>query len=179
MSRAIVITVSTRAAAGVYDDETGPALVAGLREVGFDVENAHVVSDEQNTIAAAIAAACHECELVVTNGGTGLHPRDVTPEATLEVVERTIPGIAESMRAASVAVTPMAMLSRGIAGVLGSTLVINLPGSPKAAVENLAVVLPVLRHALDQVRGGDHPRPATPQQSGQEGPFPLQASDKK
>ena len=158
MSRAKVITVSTRAAAGVYDDDTGPALVAMLRGAGFDVDDATVVTDEQNTIATAIAQACHDCDLLLTNGGTGLHPRDVTPEATLEVVERTVPGIGEAMRAASLAVTPMAMLSRGIAGVRGSTLVINLPGSPKAAVENFEVVLPILRHALDQVVGGDHPR---------------------
>ena len=158
MTSAVVITVSTRAAAGVYDDDTGPALAAMLRAEAFEVGDVVVVSDEQNTIASAIASACHSAALVVTNGGTGMNPRDVTPEATMEVVEVVIPGMAEAMRAASIAKTPMAMLSRGIAGVRGRTLVVNVPGSPKAAAENLAVVLPVLRHALDQIAGGDHPR---------------------
>ena len=157
MRRAEVITVSTRAAAGVYDDDAGPAVAALLRAAGLVVGDVRVVPDGRATVATEIRAACEDAHLVVTTGGTGLHPRDETPEATLDVVDRQAPGLAEAMRAASLAVTPTAMLSRGVAGVRGTTLVVNLPGSPQAAVENLEVVLPVLGHALDQLGGGDHP----------------------
>ena len=158
MKRAIIITVSTRAAAGVYSDDAGPAVADVLRGAGFDVGDIRVVPDGHGLVATEIRSACDAADLVVTSGGTGLHPKDETPDATLDVVEREVPGIAEAMRAASLAVTPMAMLSRAVAGVRGQTLVINLPGSPKAAVENLQAVLPVLDHALDQLRGGDHTR---------------------
>ena len=156
MKRAIVITVSTRAAAGVYADDAGPAVAAVLTEAGFTVGDVRVIPDGHGLVATEIRTACEDADLVVTSGGTGLHPKDETPDATLAVVDREVPGIAEAMRTASVSVTPMAMLSRAVAGVLGSTLVINLPGSPKAAVENLQAVLPVLDHALDQLAGGDH-----------------------
>lgn len=156
--RAAVVTVSTRAAAGVYADDAGPRVVSLLVGAGFDVGDPVVVPDGREGVARAIATACADADLVVTNGGTGLHPRDETPEATGDVVDRLVPGIAEAMRAASLGVTPMAMLSRGVAGVRGTSLVVNLPGSPKAAAENLEVVLPVLRHAVEQLRGGDHPR---------------------
>ncbi len=158
MRRAAVLTVSTRAAAGVYDDEAGPAVVAALRDAGFAVDDAIVVPDGRALVATAIVEACEGADVVVTNGGTGLHPRDETPEATHGVVDRVVPGIGEAMRAASLQVTPTAMLSRGLAGVRGSTLVVNLPGSPKAAVENLAAIVDVLAHAVDQLHGGDHPR---------------------
>lgn len=156
--KAAVVTVSTRAAGGVYADEAGPRVATLLAEAGFDVADVVVVPDGRETVAAAITDACGDADVVVTNGGTGLHPRDETPEATRDVVDRVVPGVAEAMRAASLAVTPMGMLSRAVAGVRGTTLVVNLPGSPKAAVENLEVVLPVLRHAVDQLRGGDHAR---------------------
>ncbi|MGH8905962.1 MAG: MogA/MoaB family molybdenum cofactor biosynthesis protein [Egibacteraceae bacterium] len=156
--RAAVVTVSTRAAAGIYPDDAGPAVAKVLREAGFEVDGVTVVPDGRAGVAAAIATACDGADLVVTNGGTGLHPKDLTPEATLDVVDRLAPGIAEAMRAASMAVTPMAMLSRAVAGVRGQTLVLNLPGSPKGAVENLRAVLAVLTHAVDQLGGGDHPR---------------------
>lgn len=158
MKRAAVITVSTRAAAGVYADEAGPAVAQVLTEAGFTVEEIRIVPDGHGLVATEIRAACEVAELVVTSGGTGLHPKDETPDATLDVVDREVPGIGEAMRAASLAVTPMAMLSRAVAGVRGSSLVVNLPGSPKAAVENLQAVLPVLDHALDQLAGGDHSR---------------------
>ena len=158
MRRAEVITISTRAAAGVYNDDAGPAVAGILREAGFDVGSVRVVPDGHGVIATEIRAACEDADLVVTTGGTGLSPHDETPEATADVIDRPIPGIAEAMRAASLEVTPMGMLSRGVAGIRGSALVINLPGSPKAAAENLRVVLPVLDHALDQLAGGDHPR---------------------
>lgn len=156
MKRATVITVSSRAAAGVYADEAGPAVAQVLAGAGFDVGDIRVIPDGHGLVATEIRSACDDADLVVTNGGTGLHPKDETPEATRDIVDREVPGIAEAMRAASLAVTPMAMLSRGVAGVRGTVLVINLPGSPKAAVENLQAVLPVLDHALEQLRGGDH-----------------------
>lgn len=156
--KAAVITVSTRAAGGVYADEAGPRVAGLLAEAGFAVADVVVVPDGREIVAAAIAEACEDADVVVTNGGTGLHPRDETPEATRDIIDRVVPGVAEAMRAASLAVTPMGMLSRAVAGVRATTFVINLPGSPKAAVENLQAVLPVLRHAVDQLRGGDHPR---------------------
>lgn len=156
--RAAVVTVSTRAAAGVYADDAGPAVAEVLRAAGFDVGEVVVVPDGRAGVAAAIVAACEGADLVVTNGGTGLHPSDLTPEATLDVVDRLAPGFVEAMRAASMTVTPMAMLSRAVAGVRGRTLVLNLPGSPKGAVKSLRAVAPVLAHAVDQLRGGDHPR---------------------
>lgn len=152
------MTVSTRAAAGVYADEAGPRVVELLAGAGFAVGEPVVVPDGRDGVRQAIVSACEQADVVVTNGGTGLHPKDQTPEATLDAVDRLAPGIPEAMRAASLAITPMAMLSRGVAGLRGQTLVINLPGSPKAAVENLAVVLPTLGHAVDQLRGGDHAR---------------------
>lgn len=158
VARAVVVTVSTRAAAGVYDDTAGPAVADVLAAAGFEVGAPVVVPDGRAEVADALVAACARAELVVTSGGTGLHPRDLTPEATRDVLEREAPGFAEAMRAASLAVTPMGMLSRGVCGVRGSTLVLNLPGSPKGAVENLRAVLDVLPHAVDQLRGGDHPR---------------------
>ena len=151
-----MITVSTRAAAGVYADEAGPAVAQLLAEAGYDVGAVRVIPDGHGLVATEIRSACEDADLVVTNGGTGLTPKDETPEATRDVIDREVPGLAEAMRAASLQVTPMAMLSRAVAGVRGSTLVINLPGSPKAAVENLQAVLPVLDHALDQLAGGDH-----------------------
>jgi len=156
VSRAVVITVSTRAAAGVYADEAGPLVATVLREAGYEVGDPVVVPDGRQVVADAIREGCEQADVVVTTGGTGLHPRDETPEATLDVVDRLVPGLAEAMRAASLAATPMAMLSRAVAGLAGSTLVINLPGSPRGAQENLRAVVAVLGHAVDQLRGGDH-----------------------
>ncbi|MBA3373728.1 MAG: MogA/MoaB family molybdenum cofactor biosynthesis protein [Euzebyaceae bacterium] len=156
MIRAVVVTVSTRAAAGVYADEAGPVVAQVLRQGGFDVDEPVVVPDGRQVVADAIRDACQRADVVVTTGGTGLHPRDETPEATLDVVDRLAPGFAEAMRAASLQATPMGMLSRGVAGVRERCLVLNLPGSPKGAQENLEAVVTVLGHAVDQLRGGDH-----------------------
>ncbi|QBI21092.1 MogA/MoaB family molybdenum cofactor biosynthesis protein [Egibacter rhizosphaerae] len=156
--RAAVITVSTRAASGIYPDEAGPALVERLRTGGFTVDAPTVIPDGRGRVADAILQACRRADVVVTTGGTGLHPNDHTPEGTLDVVERLVPGLAEAMRAAALEATPMGMLSRGVAGICRGTLVLNLPGSPRGAVENLAAVEVVLPHALYQLAGGDHHR---------------------
>jgi cyclic pyranopterin phosphate synthase len=155
---AAVITCSTRAAAGERTDESGPAVVAALRAAGFEVApQVLLLSDDEEQIAAAIVALADAgTRLVVTTGGTGLTPGDVTPSATRRVIDRDVPGLAELMRAAGIASTPKAALSRGLVGARGETLVLNLPGSPRGASESLNALLPVLRHALEQLAGGDH-----------------------
>ena len=155
---AVVVTCSNRSAAGERDDASGPALVRRLAEAGFDVApEPVVVADDEGEISgllARLADAGHR--LILTTGGTGLTPTDVTPAATRRVIGREAPGLAEMMRATGVAATPMAALSQAVVGVRGTTLIANLPGSPKGALESLDALLPVLRHALEQVAGGDH-----------------------
>ncbi len=163
MYTAQVITVSDRSFRGERRDESGPAVLEMLREAGYEVPGVSVVPDEEAQIRSALCAAADEdVALVVTTGGTGFAPRDVTPEATLAVCERLTPGIPEAMRSASLAVTPRAMLSRAAAGIRGRTLIVNLPGSPKAARENLSAVLCALEHGLTMLRGapGDCAAPA-------------------
>lgn len=152
---AAVVTVSDRAAAGVYEDATGPAVSVLLAGRGYEVVRALVVPDERAEIESALVHAA-ECDvaLVVTCGGTGLSPRDVTPEAAAAVCERMVPGIGEAMRAASMRVTSRACLSRATAGIRGRTLIVNLPGSPRAATENLEAVIDPIGHGLDTLRGG-------------------------
>lgn len=151
---AAVLTVSDRSARGERPDESGPAAAAMLAAAGYQVAAQSVVPDERGEIEAALAALAEAgTALVVTTGGTGFSPRDVTPEATAAVCQRMVPGIPEAMRLASLAVTPRAMLSRAVAGIRDRTLIVNLPGSPKAVRENLEAVLPALRHGLEVLRG--------------------------
>jgi molybdenum cofactor synthesis domain-containing protein len=154
---AVVITCSTRAAGGVYPDRSGPIIVEALRSWGLQVADPVVVADGPDVEAALRAAVSSGAVLVVTTGGTGLNPTDVTPEATDRVVDRLVPGIAEAIRAAGLeAGVSSAMLSRGVSGVAGRALVVNLPGSMGGVSNGLAVLEPVVAHALLQIQGGDH-----------------------
>jgi cyclic pyranopterin phosphate synthase len=155
---AIVVTCSTRSARGERPDASGPALVSALASAGWDVDpQPRVIADDETAIAALLATLADEGHrLILTTGGTGLTPSDVTPVATARVVDREVPGLAELMRAAGREDTPMAALSRGLVGARGAALIVNLPGSPRGAAESLAAVLPTLRHAVEQLAGGDH-----------------------
>ena len=151
--KAVVLTVSDRAAAGQSRDESGPAVRRLLEEAGFEVSSVHVLPDVEQMIAQFLATAAVHHQLVVTTGGTGLGPRDVTPEATRSVLDYEVPGLAELMRAEGVRKTPMAALSRSLAGVRGRALIVNLPGSVSGATESLAAIVPVLGHALRLLAG--------------------------
>jgi molybdenum cofactor synthesis domain-containing protein len=155
--RAVVICVSTRAATGVYPDRTGPLIVDALREWGYDVEDATVVADGEPVAEALGAGLAGAPALVLTTGGTGISPTDSTPEMTRRHLDREAPGVAEAIRAAGVAKgVPTAMLSRGVAGVAGRSLVVNLPGSAGGVQDARAVLAAVVSHAVDQIEGGDH-----------------------
>nr|WP_043516491.1 MULTISPECIES: MogA/MoaB family molybdenum cofactor biosynthesis protein [unclassified Actinoplanes] len=154
--RARVIVASNRAAAGVYADTSGPRLVTGLRELGCEVGEPVVVPDGEPVAEALRAAVADRIDVVLTSGGTGVTPTDRTPEATRGLLDFEIPGIAEAIRAYSRDRVPAAALSRGLAGVAGRTLIVNLPGSTGGAKDGLAVLGPLLAHTVDQIRGGDH-----------------------
>jgi molybdenum cofactor biosynthesis protein B len=155
-STATVITVSDRSHAGARHDSSGPLCAELLAELGFAVRDVIVVPDEQAQIAAAIRAAARDTDVVVTTGGTGFGPRDVTPEATREVIEREAPGIGEAIRQHHRDVVPTTILSRGVAGTVGGALVVNLPGSTGGVRDGVEVLAPVIGHLVAQLRGSDH-----------------------
>jgi molybdenum cofactor synthesis domain-containing protein len=163
-----ILTASDRSARGERPDLSGPALAEAVTSQGWEVVCQAVVPDDLTVLRETLVAWAErgDLDIILTTGGTGFAPRDVTPEATLAVVDRLAPGLAEAMRAASLQVTPHSMLSRAVAGMRSKALIINLPGSPKAAVENLQVVLPVLPHAVELLRGdpaaeAHHTKPST------------------
>lgn len=153
--RAAVITVSDACASGHREDTSGRALVELLSEHGAEIVETKILADDLDPLTDALRALCERSDvnLIVTTGGTGLGPRDNTPEATLKVIEREAPGVAEAIRTESLKHTPMAMISRGVCGVCSGTLIVNLPGSPKAVRESFAVIKPVLSHAVDLLGG--------------------------
>lgn len=152
-----VITISDKGSRGKREDKSGPEIIAILKDAGIDVACIKIIPDEKDQIREALIefADKKNIPLIVTTGGTGVSPRDVTPDATLEVIDKEVPGMAEAMRRASAAITPHAMISRAVVGIRGRSLIINLPGSPKAVRENLAVLLPALPHAVEKIKGDD------------------------
>lgn len=153
--RVAILTVSDKGSQGRRTDTAGPAIRELLQDLSPEVAAAEIVPDDRAAIAARLRHYCDDlhCDLVFTTGGTGFSPRDVTPEATLEIIEKPVPGIPEAIRAGGMAQTPKAMLSRAVAGIRGQTLIVNLSGSEKAVREQLAIILPVLPHAVETLRG--------------------------
>lgn len=160
-----MLTISDRCAAGKAEDVSGQVLEEAMRTAGYEVVRRATLPDERELIAGWLREACDVCDLILTTGGTGFAPRDVTPEATRDVIEREAPGIAELLRLEGLKKTPFAALSRGVAGIRGRTLIINLPGSPRAVRESLDVLLPLLPHAIDLIQ--EHPTSHSPQGGAQ------------
>lgn len=152
---ACILTLSDRGAEGLREDQSGPVIARMLKDIGAEVKHYEVLPDDRETIRKKLIELSGSVDLILTTGGTGLSPRDVTPEATLDAVEREVPGIAEAMRAAGMEKTPRAMLSRAVAGLRAKTLIINLPGSPKAVGESLGAILSALPHAIEKIKGSD------------------------
>ena len=153
MIKTAILTLSDKGSIGEREDISGPAIEKLIKKIDSELISCDILPDEKPLIKKKLIALCKKADLVITTGGTGVSPRDVTPEATREVITYEIPGIAEAMRRESLKKTPFAMISRAVAGVRGETLIINLPGSPKAVRENLSVILPVLGHAIKKIKG--------------------------
>lgn len=152
-----IITVSDKGSQGLREDLSGPAIAEMLSGVSVKITRTLMIPDEKHLIKQALIHLADEekLDLILTTGGTGVSPRDVTPDATLDVIDKQVPGMAEAMRRQSMTITPHAMISRAVAGIRGKTLIVNLPGSPKGAKENLAVILPALTHAVEKIKGDD------------------------
>lgn len=155
MIRTAIITISDKGSKGEREDVTGRILIELLKNKGYEINHYEVIPDEFEIIKDELITLCDsgKMDLIITNGGTGFSKRDVTPEATIKVIEKYVPGIGEAMRASSFKITPNAILSRGIAGIRKSTLIINLPGSPKGALENLNIILPAIPHGIEILLG--------------------------
>jgi len=154
---ASVITVSDKGFRGEREDKSGQEVVLLLQDIGVNIRHTVIIPDEKDKIKDVLidCADRMKLDLIITTGGTGVSPRDLTPDATLEVIDKEVPGMAEAMRRVSAAITPHAMISRAVVGIRNRSLIVNLPGSPKAARENLTVILPALKHAVEKIRGDD------------------------
>src|SRR5512139_3200283 len=163
MFKVAILTISDRGSKGEREDSSGPLIRDMVKDLPAEIIHYEIIPDETEVIAEALRKCADQlkADLVLTTGGTGLSPRDVTPEATLKVIEKEVPGFAEAMRAESLKKTPHAMISRAVVGIRGSSLIVNLPGSPKSVRENLSVILPALPHALSKLKGN-------PEECGQE-----------
>ncbi|MDD3249956.1 MAG: MogA/MoaB family molybdenum cofactor biosynthesis protein [Smithellaceae bacterium] len=157
MFSAGIITVSDKGSQGKREDQSGPVIAELLTGADVSIRKTIIIPDEIDQISQAIVqfADVEKLDLILTTGGTGVSPRDLTPDATLKVLDKEIPGIAEAMRAASMKITPHAMISRAVAGIRGRSLIINLPGSPKSAKENLSVIMPALAHTMEKIQGDE------------------------
>jgi molybdopterin adenylyltransferase len=153
MIKVAILTLSDKGSKGERDDKSGPAIEKIIRKIDASVVSYEIIADDKSKIKRKLISLSKKADLILTTGGTGVSPRDVTPDATREVIDYEIPGIAEAMRIEGLKKTPFAMISRAIAGVRGKTLIINLPGSPKAVKENLSVILPILPHTIDKLHG--------------------------
>lgn len=155
--RAVIITVSDRGSRGEREDRSGPEIDGMIRTMGMAIVGRAIIPDEKEMISQTLREWCEgdKADLILTTGGTGVSPRDVTPDATREVIDREIPGMGEAMRRQSADITPHAMISRALAGIRGRTLIINLPGSPKGARENLSALMPALVHAIEKIKGDE------------------------
>jgi molybdopterin adenylyltransferase len=155
MFKVVILTISDRGSKGEREDSSGPLIQEMIKGLPAEVIHYEIIPDEKDAIAEALTKSSDrlKADLILTTGGTGLSPRDVTPDATLKVIEKEVPGFAEAMRAESLKKTPHAMISRAIVGIRGTSLIVNLPGSPKSVKENLSVILPALPHALSKLKG--------------------------
>ncbi|RPI99381.1 MAG: molybdopterin adenylyltransferase [Deltaproteobacteria bacterium] len=155
MFKVVILTMSDRGSKGEREDSSGPLIEEMVKGLPAEVIHYEIIPDEKGMIVSALIKSADQlrADLILTTGGTGLSPRDVTPDATLEVIDKQVPGFAEAMRAESLKKTPHAMISRAVCGIRGSSLIVNLPGSPKSVKENLSVILPALPHALSKLKG--------------------------